>query len=207
MAKTSPKMITLDPNLYISIVDADFYFSVQKAFQALGVLFIDLNDGHIIRGHANIDTLGMLSKLPPEKPQKSYGIADRFLIPPNLPKIISYDVEATINIYEPKDSDEPCIFTIQIVNQNDLEVWYKIVAEVGKLFVEFNKFENKVPKAVFRLIPLAVPDETDPLSAISAMLGNIQRYRAGGYLGSAISNNYLELGEDDWMDGEEDVQK
>lgn len=200
------KTITLDPSFFISVIDADFYFSVQQAFQALGIFFIDLNNGRVINGNINIDTLGMVSKLPPLNTPKPQGNIVNFLLPAHPPKPITVDVEATLNFYEPKDTIEPYIFTIQVVNQNELEFWYKIVAEVGKEYINLDKFENKFPQAIFRLIPLCLPTEADPASAISAMLGNIQRYRAGDGCDSAISCDYLDGEDGDWDNEEEDQE-
>ncbi len=200
--KSKTKKVALDPKFFISIVDADFYFSVQQAFQALGISFVDLNNGQIITGNVNIDTLGMISKLPPEKDTLVRGNVRYFLIPFSAPKHKSYDIEATINIFEPPDSNRPVEFTIQVLNQNDLEFWYKTVAEVGKNYIDIDEFDNLFPRAVFRIVPLALPDGDD-LSAVRAMQGNIQRYRPGGdSLGSSVSNEYF--GIPDWLDEEED---
>lgn len=203
MAKNKkPKTITLNPKFYITIVDANFYFSVQQAFQALGISLIDLNSGQIINGNANVDTLGLISKLPPEKEVPNRGNTSHFLFPDSTPKHKSYDIEATLNIFEPQDSNEPVMFTIQVLNQDEIEFWYKIVAEVGKNYVEMDEYNNLFATAIFHIVPLAIPNGQD-LSAIRTMQGNIQRYRPGGdSSGSSISGDYFSSS--DWYGNEDE---
>lgn len=198
------KKIALNPKFFITIVDANFYFSVQQAFQALGIQLIDLNNGQIINGNANVDTLGLISKLPPKKEVPDRGNTSHFLFPISTLKHKSFDVEATLNIFEPSNPDDPIVFTVQVINQDDIEFWYKIVAEVGKNYVQMDEYDNLFTTAIFRIVPLAIPNGQD-LSAIRTMQGNIQRYRPGGdSSGSSISGDYFSSS--DWYDTEDDEE-
>ncbi len=194
MSKKDQKVITipLNPDLFIKKINNDLYYSVQSAFQDKGVSFVDLNNGHIIYGQINIDTIGMVLKLPPEKQATTSPMAAKFLIPPKIHKRI-VDVEATLNIYEPKDTAEPIIFTIQVVNENDLDEWIKIIQDVGCKYVYLDEFQNKTTDMLFRVVGLAKPDPSDTTnSAVNAMLGNIQRYRANqGHNSDLISGFYV----------------
>lgn len=184
--------ITVSPDLFIKKISNDLYYSVQSAFQEKGVSFVDLNNGHIIYGQINIDTIGMVLKLPPEKQAATSPAAAKFLIPPKAHKRI-VDVEATLNIYEPKDTSEPIIFTIQVVDENNIDEWIKIIQDVGCKYIYLDEFQNKTTDILFRVVGLAKPDPGDPTnSAINAMLGNIQRYRANqGHNSDLISGFYV----------------
>lgn len=188
--------------MYIRIIDANFFFALQNYFQQLGVIFIDLNTGQPIYGQVNVDTLGMVTSLPKKVQPKPNNSGDGFLLPQMEPKKISVDVEATLNLYQPPENSEN-IVTIQVVNQADLDKWYKLTAEVGKHFVELDEFENTFTDTTFHIVPLAVPDPADSTnSAISTMLGNIQNYRSGSDSVYAFSDQDIPLSDLDF-DGEE----
>lgn len=196
------KTVTVSPDLFITIIETDFYFTVQKAFQDLGVTFIDLNNGHVITGQINIDTLGMIRGYKPSNgKQPENELSSHFLLPPKDQKEPTFDVEATINIYEPKESSET-IFTIQVININELSDWYNLAAQVGAQFIKLDEFENKVPAATFRIVPLTVPDPQNPNSSAQAMRNNIQRYSASNSSFYAVSDQSIYPYEDDL---EEDI--
>lgn len=184
--------IPINPDLFIKKISNSLYYSVQAAFQEKGVSFVDLNNGHIIYGQVNIDTIGMVLSLPKEKEVNTNTVASKFLIPPKKHKKV-VDVEATLNIFEPSDPNEPIIFTIQVVNENNLDDWIEVIQEVGCKYVYLDDFENKVCEILFRVVGLANPDPDDPTdSAVNTMLGNIQRYRANqGQNSDLISGFYI----------------
>lgn len=184
--------ISINPDMFLKKISNKLLFSVQQAFQEKGVTLVDLNNGHLVYGQVNIDTIGMVLDLKEDKKVDRGGTANNFLIPPKKHKKI-VDVEATLNIYEPSDSAEPVIFTIQVVNENHLDRWIEIIQEVGCQYIYLDEFQNKVTEAIFRVVALAMPDPTDTTnSAVNTMLGNIQRYRANqGENSDLISGFYI----------------
>lgn len=199
------KKITLNPDMYIEIINPNFLFSLQRYFQSHGVIFIDLNTGQPIYGQANIDTLGMVTSLPDDAKTKSNDKPNGFLLVPMEPKKVSVDVEAILTVYQPPENNENLI-TIQVVNYADLEKWYLLAAEVGKNFVELDEFNNTVTDTTFRLVPLTAPDPDDRTnSAVNAMLGNIQKYRPGGGSLTAISDLEVDGQGDDFDENEDEV--
>lgn len=198
------KKITLDPDMYVEVINPDFLFALQRYFQSQGVIFIDLNNGHPIYGQVNIDTLGMVTSLPDDTKTKTPDKPNGFLLDPMEPIKVVIDVEAILTLYQPPKNNKN-IITIQVVNLADLEKWYKLAAEVGKNFVELNKFNNTVTDTTFQLVPLAAPDPDDRTnSAINTMLGNIQKYRSGGSSFTAISGLEVD-GEGDDFDDEDEI--
>lgn len=179
MTKKSKNKVTIDvdTSLFINLVYPDLLYTVQNLLKQQGVQFIDLNTGLIVTGNLNINTLGMITKKSFKKSKKKKGNADHFLIPPKSQKI--YDIEATINIYEPESPNDPTIFTIQVIDENDIEFWHETLVGVGQNFIYQKPSGRLGTEAVFQLIPLSLPNPKDPKSAIQAMLGNLQRYRSG----------------------------
>lgn len=173
--KDDKKTIEINASLFLKVIYPDLLYDVQNKLSKTGIIFIDLNTGLAITGNINIDTLGMISKKSLKKPKNSKQNANHFLIPQEDKKI--YDIEATINIYEPPSENEPSIFTIQIINENDLEFWQKIFIELGQRYIYQKPSGRICTEVFFHLVPLARPSGKDPKSAVEAIRGNIQKYQ------------------------------
>ncbi len=169
------KTIEINTNLFLKVIYPDLLYDVQNKLAKSGIIFIDLNTGFPISGNINIDTLGMISEKSLKKPNSSNQNVNHFLIPQKDNKI--YNIEATINIYEPPSENEPSIFTIQIINENDLEFWQKIFIELGQHYIYQKPSGRICTEVIFHLVPLTLPNENDPESAIDAIRGNIQKYQ------------------------------
>lgn len=197
------KKIVIDSKMYVSIVDPSFLFTLQKYFQNLGITFIDLNTGKPIMGQVNIDTLGMVTSLPNHLNSKSTSKPNGFLLEQMEPKESPVEIEATLYVSQPPDTEENYI-TIQVLDQRDVEKWYQIAAQVGKNFVGLDDFDRVVTNTYFKVVPLAAPDPQDPTrSAVKTMLGNIQQYNSDSSSYSAISDLEVD-GEGDEFDENED---
>lgn len=176
--KKEETSVQVNTNVFLQIVPPDLLYPVQNMLRDLGIHLIDLNTGFIIKGNINIDTLGMISKKSFKKPKKSKSNIVHFLIPPETNK--AYDIEATINILEPQDEYHPVIFTIQVMDENDLDFWQNIFVQIGQKYLYQMPSGKIMSEAIFHVIPLTLPDPKDPKSAIQAMRGNIQRYSNSG---------------------------
>lgn len=152
-------------------------YNIQNQIKEFGVDFVDLNTGEIIKGNIYIDTLGMIVKKKIKKVKKQKETPLIFFYH-HLKEKSSFDIEATINIYQPQNQNDPTIFTIQIIDEGNLKFWQRMVVEIGKVYLSQRASGEILPEVIFHLIPLTIPDPTDPESAIQAMLGNIQRYNA-----------------------------
>ncbi len=170
---------TEESKKYIQVISADFWFSIQRLFQEQGVTFIDTNNGRPVTGQVYYETLGMVTELSSKTTTPEVvDNRNKYLLPPKETPSI-YDVEATINMYQPKSAEEPISFTIQVVDQNDLEKWKEIALAVHRQVVLPTLANGeKELEPVFLLIPLSLPDKDDPSSAISLILGNLQGYKA-----------------------------
>lgn len=167
--------IEVNANIYLKVIYPELLYTVQNSLSKRGIHFVDLNTGFLITGNMNIDTLGMISKKSLKKPAKNAGNTAHFLVPQKIKKV--YNIEATINIYEPQDEKHPVIFTIQIIDENDLEFWQKIFIEIGQNHLYQKPSGEITSDVVFHLIPLTLPNPKDPQSVIKAMLDNIQKYQ------------------------------
>lgn len=161
---------------FMNVVYPDFLYTIQNKFREYGVKFIDLNTGLIVEGNVNIDTLGMITKKSFKKTKKTKGNTSHYLIQPNKKRV--YDVEATINIFQPTNDDNPDIITIQVVNQNDLKLWQDICLDIIRDYLYPEPNGRVKSKLIFHLIPLALPSRSNPQSAIQTMLDNIQNYQS-----------------------------
>lgn len=168
------KTIEINTNLFLKVVYPDLLYHVQNKLVEFGIIFIDLNTGLPISGNINIDTLGMIRNKSLKKPNSSNQNVNPFLIPQKDNKI--YDIEATINIYEPPNENDPPIFTIQVIDENDLEFWQEIFIELGQYYIYQKPSGIICTEVIFHLVPLTLPNEKDPRSAINAIRGNIQKY-------------------------------
>mgnify|MGYP001580592712 CR=1 FL=1 len=188
------KSFAVNPKVYLKVVRPNLLFKVQRAFQDRGITFVNLSNGQLIKGNVNTDTLGMVRDIRaisqkatvgfPVKHKDSYSHTDSQPI---------FNVEATINIFEPKKTKYPVIFTIRVVNQDDLEYWYNLSEEIGLGFLKLVWWRPK-PTAIFHIVPLTSPDQADPDSSISTMLSLIQGYQtepSGNVY--AVSNISLDL--------------
>lgn len=173
---STTQTVEVNTNLFLKIIYPEILYEVQDELTKRGIYFIDLNNGQIIKGNINIDTLGLISKKSFKKTKKAKGNTAHFLIPGDSQKV--FDVEATINIYQTSNENDPTIFTVQIVNEKDLDFWYQIFVEIGQKYLYQLPTEEIKSTVIFHLVPLTLPSPKDPKSAIQAMLGNIQNYSA-----------------------------
>lgn len=174
MTDKKTETIEINANLFLKVIDPDILYDVQRQLSQRGISFVDLNTGLIVSGNINIDTLGMISKKSLKKTKKPRGNAGHFLIPREVKKI--YDIEATINIYESNNDNDPTIFTVQIIDENDLEFWQKLFIEIGQHYIYQKPSGRICTEVIFHLVPLTIPNAKDPESAINAIRGNIQKY-------------------------------
>ena len=168
------KSVSIDSTLFVKVIYPDLLYDVQTKLSKSGIIFIDLNTGLPISGNINIDTSGMISEKSLKKTNSSNQNVNPSLIPQKYNQISH--VAATINIYEPPSENEPSIFTIHIIKENDLEFWQKIFIELGQHYIYQKPSGRICTEVIFHLVPLTLPNENDPESAIDAIRGNIQKY-------------------------------
>ncbi len=202
MTKKSASSVSVDSTLFVKVIYPDILYSVQNQLKEHGVDFIDLNNGEIVNGNINIDTLGMIVKKKVKKEKKSKGNATHFLLPP-LEKKKIFDIEATINIYQPQSENDPTIFTVQVIDENNLKFWQRVFIDIGKAYLSQRASGEINPEAIFHLIPLTLPDPSDPKSAIQAMRGNIQRYSASSQNSLNLSSGLYYPEDEEFFDEEE----